>query len=175
MIRIISGKFKGRKLAVGKERVGFRPTKDRVKESLFSILGTMENKIVIDLFAGTGNLGFEALSRGAKKCIFIEKDRKQSEMIKSNADLLGISDKCIIHSFDAITFLKKNEINCDIIFADPPYQFLRTEQLFELFNKISNLEIIYESSKRFKFPEFILEKIKSEKIYGDTKLTFLEV
>ena len=105
MVRIIAGSLKGRLIKSGKNP-SIRPTKDRVKETLFAKLGNIENKRVIDIFAGTGNLGFEALSRGAEHCIFVDDSKINTEIIKSNALSLKVFDKVDIRRGDAIRFFK---------------------------------------------------------------------
>ena len=98
MIRIIAGEFKGHKLKSGIDRFGFRPTKDRVKESLFSILGNIDSFHVLEIFAGSGNLGFEALSRGAAHITFVENNFQQTKIINSNTEKLNALDRVEIIS-----------------------------------------------------------------------------
>lgn len=119
-MRIISGKWRGRTLEAP-AGPGTRPTADRVREALFSMLasriGSFEDLRVADLFAGSGALGFEALSRGASHAVFVENDAKAAATIRSNAEKLGISVQLIGSSALA---LPKSE-PFDLIFADPPY------------------------------------------------------
>lgn len=119
-MRIISGKWRGRNLEAP-TGLGTRPTADRVRETLFSMLasriGSFENLRVADLYAGSGALGFEALSRGAAQAVFVENDSKAAATIRFNADKLGISVQLIGSSALA---LPKSE-PFDLIFADPPY------------------------------------------------------
>jgi 16S rRNA (guanine(966)-N(2))-methyltransferase RsmD len=99
-MRIISGTSKGRKLVTPRDH-SLRPTSDRVKESIFNILqGKLEGKVVLDLFAGTGNLGIEALSRGAKKTIFVEKGRQAFRLIQRNLNLFGLKERSEIFPED---------------------------------------------------------------------------
>ena len=119
-MRIIAGKWRGRPLEAPAGRAT-RPTADRVRETLFSMLasrlGSFEDLRVADLFAGSGALGFEALSRGAAHATFVESDRTASEMIRRNADKLGASVQLVGGSALA---LPRSE-PFDLIFADPPY------------------------------------------------------
>jgi 16S rRNA (guanine966-N2)-methyltransferase len=119
-MRIIAGKWRGRPLEAPAGRAT-RPTADRVRETLFSMLasrlGSFEDLRVADLFAGSGALGFEALSRGAAHATFVESDRVASEMIRRNADKLGASVQLVGGSALA---LPRSE-PFDLIFADPPY------------------------------------------------------
>ncbi len=124
-MRIISGTSKGRKLATPKD-LSLRPTSDRVKESIFNILrGQIEGRAVLDLFAGTGNLGIEALSRGAKKVIFVEKERRAIRLIQRNLAQFGLMERSEVLPIDAnraIGILKQRRNIFDLIFMDPPYE-----------------------------------------------------
>lgn len=124
-MRIISGTSKGRKLATPKSH-SLRPTSDRVKESIFNILrGEIEGKLVLDLFAGTGNLGIEALSRGARKVVFVEKGRHALGLIQKNLAQFGFEERSETLPIDAsraVRVLKQGGKTFDVIFMDPPYE-----------------------------------------------------
>jgi 16S rRNA (guanine966-N2)-methyltransferase len=124
-MRIIGGASKGRKLVTPKS-LSLRPTSDRVKESIFNILGgEIEGGVVLDLFAGTGNLGIEALSRGAKKVIFVEKGRHALGLILRNLAQFGLEGRSEVLPIDAnrsIEILKQRGKTFDLIFMDPPYE-----------------------------------------------------
>lgn len=120
-MRIITGTAKGCKLKTPKGMTT-RPTSDRVKESLFSILGTDTQGKVLDIFAGTGGLGLEALSRGADSCVFI--DRATAEIIRFNAEATHLSDRTEILRGDVFSHLQRLENQgqqFDLVFCDPPY------------------------------------------------------
>ena len=120
-MRVIAGKAKGCKL-YSLDGLDVRPTLDRVKESLFSILYPyLSDSSVLDLFAGTGALGIESLSRGAKKCTFVDVSRMSCECVKKNLDKSGLSDLAVVHKTSAENFLKTSSEVYDIIFLDPPY------------------------------------------------------
>ena len=119
-MRVITGTARGRKL---KEPVGMdiRPTTDGVKEAVFSMLQfDIEGRRCLDLFAGTGQLGIEALSRGARQCVFIDQRADAVKLIRENVEVCGLTDRAVIRSGDAMAYLKSGE-KFDIIFLDPPY------------------------------------------------------
>jgi 16S rRNA (guanine966-N2)-methyltransferase len=118
-MRIISGKYKG-KVIDGFNIDGTRPTMDRVKESVFSIIQScVKDSISLDLFAGSGSLGIEALSNGAKECYFIDKNIEVIKILKKN--LVGVDNAFVVNSsFD--NFLKITDKKFDLIFLDPPYK-----------------------------------------------------
>jgi len=124
MIRIISGKYKGKRLE-GFDIEGTRPTQDRVKESVFSMIQEeVPNSTVLDLFAGTGNLGLEALSNGAKYAYFVDVSKEAIKKIKKNLESVPESDykilemdyKCALEKF------KCENIRFSLVFLDPPYK-----------------------------------------------------
>lgn len=124
-MRIVAGTFRGRRLAAPRGR-DVRPTADRVREALFSILGDIDGAVVLDLFAGTGALGLEALSRGAASATFVELDRQAHEVVRRNVDAT-VSD--VNHATDLIKgdatrvvrSLALAERRFDLVFFDPPY------------------------------------------------------
>ncbi|WGL58865.1 16S rRNA (guanine(966)-N(2))-methyltransferase RsmD [Pigmentibacter sp. JX0631] len=124
-MRVIAGKYKRRNLSTLTGSDITRPTADRVKESLFNIISdSIENSIVLDLFAGSGALGIEALSRGAKKAVFVEKNPQAFKIIQQNLHQLQIpSENFQLVNNDASLFLKNTieKEKFDIIFIDPPY------------------------------------------------------
>jgi len=121
-MRVISGKYKGKKL-IGFDIDGTRPTMDRVKESLFGIIQNYINdSIVLDLFAGSGSLGIEALSNGAVSCYFFDNNIELVNIIKKNT--IGINGVHVMKSDykNSLDLLKNSNIKFDIIFLDPPYK-----------------------------------------------------
>jgi 16S rRNA (guanine(966)-N(2))-methyltransferase RsmD len=126
-LRIIGGSARGRRLLTPKH-ARIRPTADRVKESLFNILtvlrGNFTGQRVLDICAGTGNLGIEALSRGGAAAVFIDEDRDAADLISRNLALAGFADRGKLLRLEALTALKlleQSEAPFDIIFLDPPY------------------------------------------------------
>ena len=124
-MKIISGEFKGR-IIKGYDIDGTRPTMDRVKESLFgTIQANVPNSTVLDLFAGTGNLGFESLSNRADFCYFNDSNIKCVKLIEKIIQELNLKDKSKVlnmHYKKALNYFKDNKIKFDIIFLDPPYK-----------------------------------------------------
>ena len=119
-MRVITGTARGRRL---KELQGMetRPTTDKVKESLFSIIQfDIEGRRVLDLFAGTGQLGIEALSRGAAEAVFVDRRPDAVRLVQENLALCGFTDRARVKSGDALAYLKSGE-KFDLIFLDPPY------------------------------------------------------
>jgi len=121
-MRVISGEARGRRL---KELSGLdtRPTTDKVKEALFNIIQfELEGRTVLDLFAGTGQLGVEALSRGAKACTFVDQRKEAAALTRENLRLCGFSERSRVVQGDALSFLSSCRERYDVVFLDPPYQ-----------------------------------------------------
>ncbi|KAJ51522.1 16S rRNA (guanine(966)-N(2))-methyltransferase RsmD [Clostridium tetanomorphum] len=123
-MRIIAGLAKGRKI-LSPEGMGTRPTLDRVKENIFNIIQhNVYGTKALDLFAGTGSLGLEAVSRGAKECYLIDKGDQTFKYLQENVKNLNFEDKCKclnVDSYGALKYFVKNQISFDLIFIDPPY------------------------------------------------------
>lgn len=118
-MRIIAGQAKGRRLA-GPPSSQTRPLTDRVREALFSSLGAVvEGAVVVDLFAGVGSIGLEALSRGAARAVFVERDRKTARVLRSNIDTVGLGGE--MWPGDVATFLSQPRDGVTLAFVDPPY------------------------------------------------------
>ena len=126
-MRIIGGKYKGHLLKTFSGRT-IRPTSEKVREAIFNILGSeIEAAEVLELFAGTGALGFEALSRGAKMVTMVEKDRRALKIIRENTRILGFRDSVQIISRDYRSALRQiggEDSEYHLVFADPPYRLL---------------------------------------------------
>ncbi|HBH88235.1 MAG TPA: 16S rRNA (guanine(966)-N(2))-methyltransferase RsmD [Syntrophaceae bacterium] len=179
-MRIIGGDAKGRRIHSPK-RSKIRPTSDGIKESLFNILPEVSEKSFLDLFAGTGNVGIEALSRGASKVVFIEKNAVMANSIKRNLEEFGLSGKYEILTTEAskgIRQLQKRRERFDYLFADPPYEkgFIR-----EIFQCIREGEMI--SSDGFVVIQHSIREniegtqtgtfvLTDQRKYGDTLLSF---
>ncbi len=121
-MRIIAGSHRGRRFRAPKGELT-RPTSDRVREALFSMVGPLEGASVLDLFAGSGSLGLEALSRGAGRCLFVESDGAAARMIEDNLAALGLKGASVQRR-DAVTLVRAEVArgkSYDLVLADPPY------------------------------------------------------
>lgn len=181
-MRIIGGEFKGRRLKTLKS-VKMRPTPMRVKEALFNILG---NRVIgssfLDLYAGSGQLGIEALSRGAEKVIFIDNHPSAIRLIRTNLGFLHPEKSLKIprnNVLKAISNLSKEKKRFDIIFLDPPYESRLVKNTLQALAKSDILKIttlvIAEHHKSLNLDKEIgsLERVRQER-YGDTVLTFYQ-
>jgi 16S rRNA (guanine966-N2)-methyltransferase len=136
LVRIIAGEFKGRRLVPPKD-ARVRPTGDRLREAWMSIVqDALPRARVIDLFAGSGALGLEALSRGAQSADFVELNQASLLALKQNIEVLGAADRATVHRGDALRFAEKLAPGAyDIAFADPPYTIDYAERLVALFRR----------------------------------------
>lgn len=173
-MRVIAGKYKGHTIYVPKDR-SIRATQDRVKEAIFSIIGTkVENALVLDLCAGAGGLGIEALSRGAEQVIFIERHTKA---LKRN--LSQFKDNYKILEGDLRKYLNQNTIKADLIFFDPPwadtalYEFA-LKAIFEFDILASGGILVCEHFKKKALSELVPKCPSKSYSYGDTQLTIFK-
>jgi 16S rRNA (guanine966-N2)-methyltransferase len=181
-MRIVGGRFKGHHL-VTPEGSATRPTSDRVRESIFNILAhgisgfTLEGARVLDLFAGTGALGFEALSRGARWCHFIEEQTAARGIIRANADKLGVIGQCKIWRRDAADLgLCAPLAKFDLAFADPPYsKGLGEKSLRSVINGgwlNEGAVVVLEESDQAVIPQIEGLELVDERSYGETRVRF---
>ena len=179
-MRVISGELRGRKLEK-LEGMDIRPTSDRVKESLFNILGIkIYDCEFLDLFAGTGGIGIEAYSRGASKVVFIDESAKSVQVLRGNLEKLKVLDKVEVYNTDytsAITKLARDNRKFDFIFIDPPYlkgyaQNSLTHISEQLLLKEDGI-VIVEHDMEDAMPEAVGSlKLHRQKKYGKTILSF---
>jgi 16S rRNA (guanine966-N2)-methyltransferase len=172
-MRIIAGLWRGHRLkAVRGPKT--RPTSDRVREAWMAALGArLEGARVLDLFAGSGALGLEALSRGASEVVFVERGRNALRTLRSNIRLLGAEEQSVVRAGDAITFVRRlNQGEFDLALADPPYDSGFAEELLKLFSeKGFAQELWVEHRSTEAMP--LLRGIRQRR-YGDTTLTTLK-
>jgi 16S rRNA (guanine966-N2)-methyltransferase len=151
-IRIIAGEFRGRRIPVP-DRPGLRPTPDRVRETLFNWLGqSLVGLSCLDLFAGSGALGFEAASRGAARVVMVEHDRAVFEVLKKTRDTIGAKQVELVLE-DAFAYLKRTEESFDVVFLDPPFGQNALPAVFRQLGQHCGLErgarVYVESSEPF--------------------------
>ena len=177
-MRIIAGKFKGHRLQ-GVNDLSTRPATDLVKGSIFNCLQnrlSLDGANVLDIFAGTGSLGFEAISRGAARVVFIDNNKKAIKAIKENAFSLRCKEQCEIYCIDAFKYIQNNNEQFDLVFADPPYHYEYLEELpMAIFRHHCVCEggyLIIEHPQRIKYckTEYYIPSI--HKRFGNTCLTF---
>lgn len=176
-MRIISGNLRGRKLKTPKN-YEIRPTSDRVKEAIFSMLTPhiSDDSVVVDLFAGTGNLGLEAISRGARTVYFSDASKESLALTKENIAACGVTDKTILLLGDYRQNLKRIRENVDIFLVDPPYMKDLLPQALEAISASNLLApegiIVCEHSSKEALPETIgnLTVLKTRR-YGSIKVT----
>lgn len=206
-IRIIAGSARGRWLYspappkrdpdsdesynIGKSDAT-RPMLGRVKNSLFNIITPhLEGAVVLDLFAGTGALGLESLSRGAESCIFFEKNKEAFELLQKNISRLGFekqSETHYLNAFYAVELLKDKKVSADIIFISPPYKFFddtapEKDRLLEIIDEFikenilnkDGLIIIEHQKRQLKGLSFKYLSLYKERNYGDIILSFFTV
>ena len=169
-MRIIAGEAKGRKIAIPASSA-IRPTSDRVRESIFNTLyslGGVEAKLVIDVFAGSGALGLEALSRGASHVLFIERDQAALKTLKANIAALGFQRRAEVLQGDALDLLPWRS-PVDVAFCDPPYAFRRWDDLLQ---KLNAALLVAESNTELELnSEWKIRKLKQ---YGTTFVSIAE-
>jgi 16S rRNA (guanine966-N2)-methyltransferase len=182
-VRVVAGKFGSRTLK-GPRGQAMRPTSDRLRETLFNILGAaVEDSVFVDAYAGTGAVGIEALSRGAKRAVFIEKHRAAVALIRKNLALLGIEQDAEVLPVDAIkglAWLAKGGVRANFVFVDPPYgDATEYAHVLELLDKSTLLaqgsRVIIEHDRRQNLKERAgnLTRIRTVE-QGDAVLTIYE-
>lgn len=164
-VRIIGGKWRGRKISVA-DVAGLRPTPNRVRETLFNWLqATIHGSNSLDLFAGSGALGIEAVSRGGASSVLIEHDRKTAETLHTSLKILD-ADAITVHHTHAFQWLKSANQNFDIVFLDPPFGKNMIEQSLSFLlesNCINEQTLIYIESDTGWQPEKNMQVIKQAK------------
>ncbi len=188
-MRITGGVLRGRRLSCPQGRI-VRPTTDRVREALFDILSSKyieswEKIRVVDLFAGTGALGLEALSRGARACLFVEKNRGVLEVLRKNLALAkGLNCKVRVIPADVYSFIKRTRkdedgFRANLVFADPPYAKGHMKRLLTALSRdVSLLQdkalMVIEEDKGETFFPLSGFRLLEKRVYGDTALFFIE-
>lgn len=178
-MRVISGSARGKKL-ITSEGFDVRPTLDRVKESVFNMIAfDIPDACVLDLFSGSGSLGIEALSRGAKECTFIDKSSQSVSVTKKNLEATRLLESAFVLNTDSIEFIKSTSKKFDIIFIDPPYESdLYTKSLSaikaaNILNDDGFIVLEYDTEITPDFSTDTFEVIK-EKKYGRVKILIMK-
>ena len=179
-MRVIAGLYRGRTLLTVKD-LSVRPATDRVRQTLFDMLTNrvvIDGARVLDLFAGSGSLGIEAISRGAAHVTFIENARGAVEFIERNLRTLGCADKADIIEMDAMSYLRQSREAFDIVFADPPYAEADTEEIPSLAFGSSLVRrggyLLIEHSHTVAFAGTEHFTVGPVKKFGRTRVTFFQ-
>lgn len=173
-MRIVAGEFKGRRLE-GPASSATRPTSDKVREALFSILGDIEGANVLDLFAGTGALALEAISRGAARAVLVERDHRMVGVAKRNIEATAGGQRAELLRGDAIGHLAQQSAQFDLVMIDPPYAHAASlaPKLAAALPAVlaAGARVVVESDRRMplELPDSAFN-LGSEHRYGDTLL-----
>jgi 16S rRNA (guanine966-N2)-methyltransferase len=174
-LRVIAGALGGRTL-VAPRGSATRPTSDRVREALFSALGDVTGTVVLDLFAGTGALGIESLSRGAARATFVERARPALAALRRNIEALDLSDRAEVLAMPAQRAIAQLSSPYDLVFFDPPYAELAlvAELADELAKHLLSMDarLVVEHATRDASPVIEGFVPAPPRVYGDTALTF---
>ncbi|MBI5472006.1 MAG: 16S rRNA (guanine(966)-N(2))-methyltransferase RsmD [Ignavibacteriae bacterium] len=179
-MRVISGLYKGRILKTVSD-LSVRPVTDRVKQTLFDMLANrveLEGARVLDLFAGSGSLGIEALSRGAAHVTFVEDNSRVAGFIEKNLELLGCDADADVIETDALSFVHRCRESFELVFADPPYEFDQTPEIPRLIFEAKLVRpsgyLLIEHAKDLSFDSTPLYHAGPEKHFGRTVVTFFK-
>lgn len=178
-MRIIGGELRGRRLKTVDGRLT-RPTADKVKGAIFNVLRDKPaGAVVLDLFAGTGNLALEALSRGAAEAVLVERSLTAAKVIEKNIYLAKMQDKARLLRMDALTYLKQHkDLAFDVIFLDPPYRQDLVDRALEELGKPCRLHpngvIVAETARDETIAASEPFEIRKTGLYGDTKIWYLQ-
>lgn len=184
-MRVIAGAWRGMKLKAPEGQTT-RPTSDRVKESLYNIISNkigIEGITVLDICAGTGSLGIEALSRGADSCCFIEQDRKVVEILKNNLSAVRLENRAellVLEALKGLQMLAGRKRSFDLVFFDPPYDSALYDSVPAFLSSAGLLAagslFVAECSRRTTLPESFGPLLKTDRrVYGDTALEFFSL
>jgi 16S rRNA (guanine966-N2)-methyltransferase len=181
-MRVISGSARGRSLKAV-PGMSTRPTTDKVKESVFSMIGPyFDGGLVLDLFAGTGGLGIESLSRGMEKAIFIDMEKKSIDTVLHNLEVSGLKDKAEVYRNDAgraLKLLAKRGLKFDLVFLDPPYKMKIIAELITVMEEqellLPQVRIVVEHDAGDVLADSIgTLQLKKRAEYGETAVTIYE-
>lgn len=172
-MQILAGEFKGRRIEQPKSEA-VRPMSQKVRAALFDVIGSVKGKIVLDLYAGSGAVGLEALSRGAKRVVMIEKNAAVAKVAQANIDKLGLGKDAHCIQIPAESWLETvNEARFDVVLADPPYAQINPQVIERASGLLAGKGILVLShSSKIESPELKSLELVQHKVYGDTALSF---
>ncbi|HKP18065.1 MAG TPA: 16S rRNA (guanine(966)-N(2))-methyltransferase RsmD [Gaiellaceae bacterium] len=172
-MRIIAGSRKGARIFAPKG-TDTRPTGDRVREAAFNLIGPVDGAAVLDLFAGSGAMGLEALSRGAAAAVFVESERDACRAIERNLDKLRLTGATVLCA-DALRMLASDHRTYDLVLCDPPYGYARHARLAAYLRKAlaPNGLLVYESGVKEE-PGVEGLTLRTSRTYGSARLTLFE-
>jgi 16S rRNA (guanine966-N2)-methyltransferase len=176
-LRVSGGEARGRRLKAPKN---IRPTQGIVKQALFNIVGPdIDGAVVLDLFAGSGAIGIEALSRGAATVWFVDQQARGLAILRQNLDALGFKDRAHVVRGDVVRWLEAspNAIkSADFVFLDPPYEDVVLDRALKVLDRqLVSATVLAEHSRRQQLPALERLRIHRERRYGDTMVTVLAV
>jgi 16S rRNA (guanine966-N2)-methyltransferase len=171
-VRIIAGEKKGHRIAAPRG-LRTRPTSDFVRETAFNLIGPVDGAAVLDIFAGSGALGLEALSRGAGRATFVESDRDACRTINANLDKLKLNATVLCQ--DAVRALAAERGTYDLVLVDPPYDYTSLDRLGPQLRRVLAPDglLVYQSDARTE-PEIDGLRVRTSRKYGSARLTLFE-
>jgi 16S rRNA (guanine966-N2)-methyltransferase len=172
-VRIVAGEHRGARIFAPKGRET-RPTSDRVREAAFNLIGPVDGASVLDLYAGSGAMGLEALSRGADSAVFVENDRDACRAIDRNIEKLGVRGARVVRR-DVLQALASERRTYDLVLCDPPYDFADHDRLAAYLAHVLAPDglLVYESGAR-ETPEIQGLRLRTSRTYGSARLTLFE-
>ena len=176
-LRVAGGEARGRRLKVPKN---IRPTQGMVKQAIFNMVGArIEAAAVLDLFAGSGALGIEALSRGAARVTFVDQQPRGLAILRQNLDALGFRERAHLVRADVVRWLEASPDairSSDFVFLDPPYDDVILDRALEVLDReVAGATVLAEHSRRQPLPDLARLRVDRQRRYGDTLVTVLHI
>ncbi|HYS98769.1 MAG TPA: 16S rRNA (guanine(966)-N(2))-methyltransferase RsmD [Candidatus Dormibacteraeota bacterium] len=176
-LRVAGGEARGRRLKVPKN---IRPTQGMVKQAIFNMVGArIEAAAVLDLFAGSGALGIEALSRGAARVTFVDQQPRGLAILRQNLDALGFRERAHLVRADVVRWLEASPDairSSDFVFLDPPYDDVILDRALEVLDReVAGATVLAEHSRRRPLPDLARLRVDRQRRYGDTLVTVLHI
>ncbi len=176
-LRVSGGEARGRRLKAPKN---IRPTQGMVKQAIFNMVGPrIEGARVLDLFAGSGALGIEALSRAAASVTFVDEQERGLAILRQNLDALGFKERAHVVRGDVVRWLEASPDairSADFVFLDPPYDDVVLDRALKVLDReVTGATVLAEHSRRQQVPELTRLRVDRERRYGDTMVTVLKV